>query len=210
VPRMKILNGVEQMLFDRPPQLSGAERRRVFELPVVVWSAANDIQSAPSKIGFVVSAGYFRVARRFFPASDLHDRDVAYVAARLGIDASEFSQTAYSARTRQRHRPLILELAGFRPFDGEAARALGTELETMARSHPRPAQIFWRAVDWLVSRRIEIPTSFRLTDAVSRAVQQRGRTITKLAAEAMTGEVRVLLDGMFLRDEAATNNLLTG
>jgi len=27
---MKILNGAEQMLFDRPPQLSSAERRRVF------------------------------------------------------------------------------------------------------------------------------------------------------------------------------------
>ena len=205
MPRLKILNSAEQMLFDRPPQLSSAERRRAFELPVAVWSAANDIQSAPSKIGFVVSAGYFRAARRFFPASDLHDRDVAYVAARLGIDASEFSQAAYSTRTRQRHRPQILELAGFRPFDGEAARALGTELESMAKSHSRPAQIFWRAVDWLVSRRIEIPTSFRLTDAVSRAVQQRGRTITKLAAEAMTSEVRLLLDGMFLRDEAATN-----
>jgi hypothetical protein len=37
--------GAEQMLFDRAPQLSGAERRRVFELPVAVWSAANDIQS---------------------------------------------------------------------------------------------------------------------------------------------------------------------
>jgi hypothetical protein len=33
---MKILNGAEQMLFDRPPQLSSAERRRVFELPVTV------------------------------------------------------------------------------------------------------------------------------------------------------------------------------
>jgi hypothetical protein len=33
VPRMKIINGTEQMLFDRPPQMSGVERRRVFELP---------------------------------------------------------------------------------------------------------------------------------------------------------------------------------
>jgi hypothetical protein len=40
---MKILNGAEQMLFDRPPQLSSAARRRVFELPVAVWSVANDI-----------------------------------------------------------------------------------------------------------------------------------------------------------------------
>ena len=109
------------------------------------------------------------------------------------------NQAAYSARTRQRHRSQILDLAGFRPFDGDAARLLETELATMARSHPGPAPIFWRAVDWLVSRRIEIPTSFRLTEAVSQALQQRGRAITRLIAQAMTSEVRLLLEGMFLQ-----------
>ena len=205
MPRMKILNGAEQMLFDRPPHLSSTERRRIFELPVAVWSAANDIQFVPAKIGFLVSAGYFRSARRFFLASDFHDRDIAYVAARLGIDSAGFEHTKYSARSRQRHRLQILELAGFSPFDGDATRALQTELETMARSHSGPAQIFWRAVDWLVSRRIEIPTSFRLTEAVSRAVQQRRRAIAKLIAQAMTSEVRLLLDSMFLRDETTTS-----
>ena len=205
MPRMKILNGAEQMLFDRPPELSGAQRRRVFELPAAVWSAANDIQSVSGKIGFLVSAGYFRVAKRFFAASDFHDRDIAYVAARLGINAAGFNHTEYSARTRQRHRPRIMELAGYRPFDGDTARLLETELATMARSHSGPERIFWRAVDWLVSRRIEIPTSFRLTEAVSRALQQRARVIAELISQAMTGEVRALLDGMLLREETAAN-----
>lgn len=76
MPRMKILNDTEQMLFDHPPQMSGAERRRVFELPVTVWSAAHEIQSVPGRIGFLVSAGYFRSARRFFLTSDFHERDI--------------------------------------------------------------------------------------------------------------------------------------
>lgn len=198
---MKILGDAEQMLFDRPPQLSGAERRRVFELPAAVWSAANDIQSVPARIGFLVGAGYFRSARRFFPASDFHDPDIAHVAARLGIDVSGFDHTAYPARTRQRHRPQILELLGFRPFDGEAARLLEAEMETMAMSHSGPARIFWRAVDWLASRRIEIPTSFRLTEAVSRAVQRRASAVAGLIANSMTGEVRLLLADLFSRDE---------
>jgi hypothetical protein len=91
---MKILNGAEQMLFDRPPQLSSAERRRVFELPVTIWSAANEIRSVPTKIGFLVSGGYFKSARRFFLTSDFHDRDITDVTARLGIDASGFDHTA--------------------------------------------------------------------------------------------------------------------
>ena len=205
MPRMKILNGTEQMLFDRPPQMSGAERRRVFELPTAIWSAAHEIQSVPGRIGFLVSAGYFRSARRFFLAEDFHERDIAYAAARLGIDAAGFDHAAYPARTRQRHRLQILELSGFRPFDGETAQLLETELATLARSHSTPALIFWRAVDWLVSRRIEIPTSFRLTEAVSRAVQQRGRAIATLIAQAMTDEVRLLLDSMFQRDETAAS-----
>ena len=97
---MKILNGAEQMLFDRPPQLSSAERRRVFELPVTIWSAANEIQSVPTKIGFLVSAGYFRSARRFFLTSDFHDRDIAYVAARLGIKNLK-KQNLYMFRSRR-------------------------------------------------------------------------------------------------------------
>jgi hypothetical protein len=205
---MKILNGTEQMLFDRPPQMSGAERRRIFELPVTIWSAAHEIQSVPGRIGFLISAGYFRSARRFFLATDFHERDIAYAATRLGIDAAGFDHAVYPARTRQRHRLQILELSGFRPFDGETAQLLETELATLARSHSAPALIFWRAVDWLVSRRIEIPTSFRLTEAVSRAVQQRGRAIAKLIAQAMTGEVRLLLDSMFQRDETAASQSL--
>jgi Domain of unknown function (DUF4158) len=113
VPRMKILNEAEQVLFDRPPQLSGIERRRFFDLPVAVWSAANNIQSVSDKIGFLVSAGYFRSARRFFLTSDFHDHDIAYVAARLGVGASEFDSAAYSARNRQRHRLQVLKLRGF-------------------------------------------------------------------------------------------------
>ena len=93
MPRMKILNAAEQMLFDRPPHLSSAERRRIFELPVAVWSAADDIEPSSSRVGFLVSAAYFRSTRRFFPPSDFHDRDITYVAARLRIDGSEFEST---------------------------------------------------------------------------------------------------------------------
>ena len=72
-------------------------------------------------------------------ASDFHDRDVAHIAARLRLDASDFDHTAYIARTRQRHRIQILELAGFRPFDGGAAQWLDKELEVMVRSQLRPS-----------------------------------------------------------------------
>ncbi len=96
-----------------------------------------------------------------------------------------------------------MELTGFRPFDAGVTRLLETELDTMARSHSGPTQIFWRAVDWLVSKRIEIPTSFRLTQAVSQAVQRRGRAIANLISQAMTSEVRQLLDDLFQREETA-------
>ena len=100
VPRLKILSGSEQTLFDRPPELSAAERRRAFELPVAFWSAANDLQARSGKIGFLVSAGYFRAAKRFFLTSDFHDRDIEHVAARLGIEASGFDHEAYSVVVR--------------------------------------------------------------------------------------------------------------
>ena len=36
---------------------------------------------------------------------------------------------------------------------------------------------------------------------MSRAVQQRGRAIAKLISQAMTSEVRLLLDNLFQRDD---------
>jgi hypothetical protein len=75
VPRLKILCGAEQMLFDRPPHLSATERRRIFELPTAVWSAADKIEPSFSRVGFLVSVAYFRLTRRFFLPSDFHDRE---------------------------------------------------------------------------------------------------------------------------------------
>ena len=89
MPRSKILSDTEQKLFDRPPRLSAAERRRIFELPVAVWSAACALKPLSNRVGFLVSAGYFRLTRRFFLPSDFHDRDISYVAARLRIDFSD-------------------------------------------------------------------------------------------------------------------------
>ena len=182
---MKILNDAEQMLFDRPPRMSGAERRGIFELPVAVWSAADEIQPSSSRIGFLVSAGYFRSARRFFwPRISTSGTLLMSPCARDRASGFECARIPCALRGATAHK--FLQLAGFRPFDGDAARLLEAELEVMSRSHSGPVQIFWRAVDWLVARRIEIPTSFRLTEAISRAVQQRGRAIAKVIAEAMT------------------------
>jgi len=199
---MKILSAAEQMLFDHPPHLSAAERRQIFELPVAVWSAADEIEPSSSRVGFLVSAAYFRLTKRFFPPSDFHDRDIMYAAGQLKLGGSSFEQTTYPARSAQRHRSKILELAGFRPFDDATARLLEAELDIMSRSYPSPVQLFWRAVDWLVGKRIEVPSSNRLTEAVARAIQLHGRAISKLCADAMTDEVRSLLDNLFLRDEA--------
>ncbi len=58
VPRLKILSGAEQMLFDHPPHLSAAERRQIFELPAAVWSAAGEIEPLSNRVGFLVAAAY--------------------------------------------------------------------------------------------------------------------------------------------------------
>jgi hypothetical protein len=199
--RLTILNAAEQTQFDQPPQFSIIERKRAFELPSTVWSTAAEIRSVPAKVGFLVSAGYFKSARRFYSASDFHDSDVAYVAARLEIDASLFEHTAYPARTKQRHRLLILELAGFRPFDAKAADWPATELQAMSRSHLRPELMFWRSVDLLAARKVEVPTAFRLSEAVTQALQHRRQALVKLIDGAITGEVIQLFSNMFLRDD---------
>ena len=73
------------------------------------------------------------------------------------------------------------------------------------RAALRPKLIFWRAVDLLMLKRIEIPTSFRLTELVLCALQQRKQVLTELVIRAMTDDTLALLDGMFLRDDSAAS-----
>ena len=155
--RMKILNAVEQEQFESPPVFNSVQRKQYFDFSSELLTLAQDLQTSTNQVCFLVSCGYFKAAKRFFPNRRCSRRDLDYVAQQLGFQPESIDVNSYSATTRLRHERLILDFYGFRPFDSTAKSFVAGEIEKLARSQLQPALILWRIVDSLVKEKIEIP-----------------------------------------------------
>ena len=68
MPRMKILSTVEQEAFDLPPEFTGVQRKQYFDIPLVLQRVASNLRTPTHHLGFLLSCGYFKDAKRFFTA----------------------------------------------------------------------------------------------------------------------------------------------
>lgn len=85
MPRMKILNSVEREVFDFPPIFNSAERKRCFDFPTSIQGISTSLRTSSNQLVFLLSCGYFKATRRFYPVQTFHRRDLAYLAERIGI-----------------------------------------------------------------------------------------------------------------------------
>ena len=66
MPRMNILNTVEREAFNSPPVFSSFQRKQYFDFPSKLRRFAAGLRNPAYQLGFLLSAGYFKAARRFF------------------------------------------------------------------------------------------------------------------------------------------------
>jgi uncharacterized protein DUF4158 len=83
MPRMNILNTVEREAFNSPPVFSSFQRKQYFDFPSKLRRFAAGLRNPTYQLGFLLSAGYFKAARRFFSPGSFHPRDIDYVARQL-------------------------------------------------------------------------------------------------------------------------------
>lgn len=84
MPRMKILNSVEQEAFESPPVFNCFQRKQHFDFPQTIQQAAASLRTPANRLCFLLSCGYFKATKRFFPVQTFRSRDVEYVADRAG------------------------------------------------------------------------------------------------------------------------------
>jgi hypothetical protein len=65
MPRMNILNTVEREAFNSPPVFSSFQRKQYFDFPSKLRRFAAGLRNPAYQLGFLLSAGYFKAARRF-------------------------------------------------------------------------------------------------------------------------------------------------
>ena len=83
MPRMNILNTVEREAFNSPPVFSSFQRKQYFDFSSKLRRFAAGLRNPAYQLGFLLSAGYFKAARRFFSPGSFHPRDIEYVARQL-------------------------------------------------------------------------------------------------------------------------------
>jgi hypothetical protein len=85
VPRMNILNSVEQEAFESAPVFNSFQRKQYFDFPQAIQQAAASLRTPANQLCFLLSCGYFKASKRFFPTRTFHLQDVEYVAGRTGL-----------------------------------------------------------------------------------------------------------------------------
>jgi hypothetical protein len=85
MPRMNILNAVEREAFDSPPVFHSFQRKQYFDFPSKLRRFAAGLRSPAYRVGFLLSAGYFKAVKRFFSPGAFHRRDIEYVTRQLEL-----------------------------------------------------------------------------------------------------------------------------
>lgn len=200
MPRMRILSATELEQFDKPPVFDARQREQFFEFSKTLLETAQNFRKRAHQVGFLVSCGYFKAAKRFFSPKDYHQRDIDYVERCLDMQHGSFSAEAYANRTRQRHELMILEFYGFRRFDDDAEKFVVTEISGMAQSQLKPKLIFFRCVDRIISQRIQLPGYHPLAELILTVLNRRKRDLSAIIEQQLTPHTRELLEGLFVQN----------
>jgi hypothetical protein len=209
MPRMKILNSVEREVFDWPPIFNSVERKRCFDFPTPLQDMATSLRTASNQLVFLLSCGYFKATKRFYPVPTFHQRDLTYVADRIAVTPEGIDLNDYPKQTMARHQAAILNFYGFRAFKPHGRAVLGAEIARLVQSHLKPKSIFSRALDVLVREKVEVPGYFPLAALILSAVNQHNRRLTSTVEALLTPDIRALLDTL-LRQESAEEEAAAG
>jgi hypothetical protein len=209
MPRMKILNSVEREAFDLPPVFNSAERKRYFDFHVAIPQIAASLRTPINQLCFLLSCGYFKATKRFFPVLTFRPRDISYVAERAGIAIGEVNLADYDKQTMARHQALILDFYGFRSFKPHGRPLLVEEIARLVRSQLKPKLILSRCVEVLVREKVEVPSYFRFAALILSAINSHNRTLVATVERMLTEDTRALLDTL-LTQEAVDETSVPG
>src|SRR5206468_793985 len=89
-----------------------------------------------------------------------------------------------------------------RAFGPEAARDLAQELRGMVRSQARPKLMLLRSVEFLQSRKTEIPSLATLTDCITREIRHHQRQLADALAARLSTTQCALLNALLAKADS--------
>ena len=197
---LKILSQYDIKAFEFPPKFNTEERKRFFNLPSWANKLVQRFRTPTNKVGFILQLGYFKAANRFFVAKKFYQNDVEFVARRLGIAFEDIYFGSYKERTLMRHQEIILGNLGFQKFDDKSRRFLMKEALSLSSNQIKPRLMFMSLVDFLREKRIEVPSYYALSEAITDVLKRSEKKLLDSIEKYTTLEGKNLLDELLKPD----------
>ena len=198
---INIIDPTTKEAFDHPPVFTAEDRKRFFSVPKWMELELATLKTPTGKVGLVLQQGYFKATKRFYPKQLYYQTDIDFVSGRLDVDGL-YKPAQYSKAAIHRHRTLIMENAGFRPFTRSSAAALANEAELMLAKQTSLKDILFRLVDFLQQSRIEVPGYNLLARIITEAFRTYEKQLALQIEKSLQADDRHLLDDLLEEDEA--------
>src|SRR5437763_15591254 len=145
---LSILSKADGAAFESPPVFTSEDRKYFFSPPQWAHELLTSFPTVANKLVFLLQLGYFRASKKFYSPHNVPEADIAFVTARFqlgdGFDLRHFSKT-----TLHRHRVLIRERLGYRPFAALHAAKLTQEVDFLLSKQGKMKDIFTRLLQLL-------------------------------------------------------------
>ena len=191
---LKILSQRDMKVFDFPPEFTGDERKRFFNLSKKTYKLLESLRTPMNKMGFVLQLGYFKAVNKFFIAQKFHQGDVEFVARKLEIPIEKIDFKKYVKATFERHQDIILENLGFQKFNEQFKQLLIKEAVSLCSKQMKPRFMFMSLVDFLRGKRIEVPSYYALSEVITDALMRFEKDIMSSIEKHLTLGEKHLLD----------------
>jgi hypothetical protein len=157
-------------LLEKPRKLSDSERTIYFSLSDIQKDIIDNLDSNVNKVGFVIQLGYFKVTHIFYHVDRYNDQDIKYVQNLLGFDVN--LKVEYADRSRNRHKKLILEILGIKPFK-ESEDTFDKELYKLTNNTIDLETIIKELTLFAKTNKFELPSSYLFAKKINEAILER-------------------------------------
>jgi TnpA family transposase len=179
--------------YDTPPFFSNDDRNRFFKNFKWMQQYTDTLNSPINKVGFVLQVGYFKATNRFFAIKDFHKKDIEFVYKQLK-EPYRIANFSYKYSSYQRHQDHILDYLGYRKFEKDVKKSIAKEAFSLTSKQMKPKLVFLSLVQYLQSKKIELPSFRTLAFILSAAIKDLENQLFKTLEVQLTDSQRSLLD----------------
>ena len=197
--RISVLSQQEAKEFDDLPVFDSFDRKRFFDMTVILQDTLDKLRKPSNKVLFLVSYAYFKARKRFYD-EHISRKDLEYAGNILSLNA-EHLDVSYPQRTRLNHQSIILKLFGYTSFSDYNQEELSNFIYVQVKSYKNPRLIFTEIIEYLQARKIALPRYRQFVNLISDQVQKYKSDIHECLASSLDQHTKIQLDTLLSQND---------